>query len=389
MLAHLLAFSRHRTARATGFIFVLQGFLFGTWSAMIPYVKQKFGFDDAQLGLALLAMPAGVILMNPFATAVLQRLGTARAALISLSAAATLFVLPLAAAQVWILATALFAAGAAFSSTNVAMNTCATSIEQAEGVRILSTCHGLWSSGAMGGSALGGMAVGFGATPFIYVAFVAVGVMTILTALRKPLQGVPDEKIPEAEQERGARFAMPNAALWGIIVLSVCTNLTEGAMADWAAVYMRERVQAPEVLVGWGFAAYAFFMASGRFLGDALIARYGPINCLRAGGILACAGLLSAVMWPSTAPVLAGFALVGAGVSVGAPILYGAASRVPGMAKGAGLATMNTFAMIGFLGGPALIGFVSQSFGLQAGFAIVACAALFWGLFSGKSLNWR
>jgi MFS family permease len=179
------------------------------------------------------------------------------------------------------------------------------------------------------------------------------------------------------EEAKKVKFAWPNAALWGLIGLSLCTNLVEGTMADWAAVYMREIVKALPALTGWGFGAYAFWMASGRFAGDALLARYGNGRVLAVGGGLIVVGLLLAVLLPYTWVVLTGFALVGAGVSLGAPILYAAAARVPGMAPGAGLATMNTFAMIGFLGGPAVVGFIAKAWSLPIAFAVVAVAALF------------
>ena len=177
---------------------------------------------------------------------------------------------------------------------------------------------------------------------------------------------------------------MPNAALWLLISISLCTNLTEGAMADWSAVYMREIIQAPGTMAGWGFAVYAFFMAGGRFLGDELIGRFGSRAALRTCGILAALGLITVVLVNSTAAALAGFALTGMGVSLAAPILYAASARTPGMAKGAGLATMNTFAMAGFLGGPVFIGLLAKVSSLQVAFAVVAVFAGFWAWRAGR-----
>ena len=96
------------------------------------------------------------------------------------------------------------------------------------------------------------------------------------------------------------------------------------------------------------------------------------------GGVVVAFGLLLSVIFQNTVTALFGFALVEAGVSLGAPILYGASARVPGMAPGAGLATMNTFAMVGFLGGPAVIGFIAKFWSLPVAFAMVAAAAIFW-----------
>ncbi|MFN3590397.1 MAG: MFS transporter, partial [Spirosomataceae bacterium] len=66
----------------------------------------------------------------------------------------------------------------------------------------------------------------------------------------------------------------------------------------------------------------------------------------------------------------------------GAPIMYGSAARVPGMAKGAGLATMNTFSMGGFLFGPVLVGFLSEAISLPFAFGVVGVMALIWAYLS-------
>ena len=79
-----------------------------------------------------------------------------------------------------------------------------------------------------------------------------------------------------------------------------------------------------------------------------------------------------------TASTVFGFALVGAGVSCGAPILYASAARVPDMPKGSGLALMNTFTMGGFLFGPVLIGFISKAFSLPIAFGFIASLGIIW-----------
>ncbi|HMQ90916.1 MAG TPA: MFS transporter, partial [Flavilitoribacter sp.] len=168
MVGHLSLFIRHRAGRATGLAFGATGLIFGSWAALIPFIKEKFDLDKAELGLLLLALPAGVVLMNPFSVAVLRWLGSARATVFSLVLAGILFILPFAMPALWLVALSLFIAGAAFSSMNVSMNTCASQVEQRQGIRIMSTCHGLWSTGAMSGSALAGMATGWGVSPAVF-----------------------------------------------------------------------------------------------------------------------------------------------------------------------------------------------------------------------------
>lgn len=385
MIAHLSNIVRHRAARATGLIFSMSGVVLGTWSALIPHIKGKFQLDEAELGLLLLTLPAGVTLMNPFTVPIIHRLGAVKTTVWSLILTCMLFILPVVSSSIWMLVPSLFMAGAAFSCLNVAMNTSASLLEQLAGLRIFSTCHGLWSLGAMMGSALAGMATGWGIPPPAYLALLALLEIAFVLLLRPSFSAVPeDHPAADAPVKKSSGFIKPNKALWVLILISLCTNLTEGSMTDWSAVYMREVVAAPETWVGWGFAAYAFFMAGGRFLGDALLLHFSSKIVLRVGGFIAAIGFLVSIFWAGIAGALLGFSMVGAGVSLGAPILYAAASKVPGMARGAGLATMNTFAMIGFLGGPAFIGFLAKAFSLPMAFGVIAGFALFWALWAGR-----
>jgi len=378
MFAHLPTFFQHRGARSIGLIFSLQGVLFGTWAALIPFIKHKFGFDEAELGLLLLSLQGGVLFMNPFSVPILHRLGAPVAALVSVAAAAAFFTLPMIAPTIWLLALALFAAGAGFSSANVAMNTCAMLLEKRDGLWIMSTCHALWSTGAMVGSALGGTFTGLGVLPALWSGGVSILVIIAIFTQKKALLSLEESDKHERTAQSGQKFAWPSNGLWLIIFLSLCTNVTEGTMADWSAVFMRDVVQSEGFAVGWGFAAYAFCMAAGRFLGDGLIARFGAAMVLRVGGVVAALGLFMLAVLPVMPIALLWFALVGAGVALGAPVLYAAAARAPGMAQGAGLATMNTFAMVGFFGGPVLIGFLAKLWSLPLAFAIVGLAALWW-----------
>lgn len=378
MFGHLITFSKHSTARSIGLVFGAQGFLFGTWAVMIPFVKHKFGLDEAQLGLVLLSLQGGVLLMNPFSVPILHRFGAPAAALGSLAAASVFFSLPMMAPSILLLTLALFAAGSGFASVNVAINTCATLLEERDRVRIMSTCHALWSAGAMAGSALAGTATGLGILPAWWSGGVALLVFTLAWTQRKPLLPLEQGEKHERTAHPGQKFAWPNAGLWLIIFLSLCTNITEGTMADWSAVYMRDVVKSEEFAVGWGFSAYAFCMAAGRFVGDALLVRFGPPYVLRVGGLVTASGMFLLAAFPQMPLSLIWFAMVGAGVSLGAPVLYAAAARSPGMAQGAGLATMNTFAMFGFFGGPVLIGFMAKLWSLPIAFAVVGIAGAWW-----------
>ncbi len=377
MLTHLRTFFTHRQSLAIGMVFISVGFLFGNWATLIPYIKQKFDLNDAQLGLLLLSFPIGATVMNPFSTFFINRFGMLNTTVIGLILLATTFVCPVGASWLVLTSVSLIIVGMCLSVTNVAMNTCVTSLEHQYSINIMSTCHGMFSAGLMFGSIAASILRGMKIEPVLQMAVIAVVITAMVLLLRPIILGIHEEKITEEESGQ-AKFILPKGALLLMILISLCTNVTEGTMADWTAVYMRDIVQTDDYFIGWGLAGYSMFMSLGRFVGDALIPRFGGNAVLRTGGIIAALGITLAIIFPYTITAILGFTLVGAGVSCGAPILYGSAARVPGMAKGAGLATMNTFSMGGFLAGPVLIGFISKSINLPFAFSIVAVLALVW-----------
>jgi len=382
MLTHLRTFFTHRQSLAIGMVFISVGFLFGNWATLIPYIKQKFDLDDAQLGLLLLSMPIGATVMNPFSTYFINRFGMLNTTIFGLILLVVTYILPVSFYYLPLVSAGLVLVGISLSVTNIAMNTCVTSLEHQYGINIMSTCHGMFSAGLMLGSITASILRGMKIEPIFQMTVIAVVITALVILIRPTILGIHEEKIidegGDGETSLGAKFILPKGALLLMVLISLCTNVTEGTMADWTAVYMREIVHTDDYFIGWGLAGYSMFMSLGRFLGDALIPRFGGNAVLCIGGIIAALGIVLAIIFPYTITSILGFTLVGAGVSCGAPILYGSAARVPGMAKGAGLATLNTFSMGGFLAGPVLIGFISKSVNLPFAFSMVAVLAIVW-----------
>ena len=131
----------------------------------------------------------------------------------------------------------------------------------------------------------------------------------------------------------------------------------------------------PQADAAMGYAAFAGAMAASRFGGDALRARYSERTILFVGATLAAVSmavvLLVAVPWVA----LVGFALVGAGVAPVAPILFNAATRVPGVSRAAAIASVTSIGYSGFMVGPPLIGALAHATSLTAALAVVVVGA--------------
>jgi hypothetical protein len=91
---------------------------------------------------------------------------------------------------------------------------------------------------------------------------------------------------------------------------------------------------------------------------------------MRFGALLAAAGLMLSVLATNMPADVLGFALVGAGVGNIAPLLFGAASRVPGMPASLSVPAVVSLGYVGFLTGPVLIGFIAHHFSLGVSLAL-------------------
>lgn len=379
MLRHLHTFFTHRRSLATGVGFFNLGFLFGNWATLIPFIKQYFAIDDAVLGLMLLCLPLGAMTFNPIAAVAIRKFGFQKVTVAGLILISIVYLLPVSMQSVYYLPVSLLFVGIGMTILNISINTTATAIEQEEGLNIMATCHGLFSVGLMIGALMRSFTLLLSIHEWLHMFFMCLialvlGIIAAPTLLTvKSLKKNTDEKKATTK----ASF-IPQGALLTIIVISLCTNVTEGSMTDWASLYMKEVVQTNPYFIGWGLFGYSAFMALGRFFGDGIIPRIGRNRVLAYGGFLSFIGLLLVIFFPVTSVAIAGFACIGLGVSCGAPILYASASRYPGLPDAGGLAMMNTYAMGGFLMGPAIIGFISDQTSLKTAFAFVAVLTLLW-----------
>lgn len=373
---HLLAFFQNRQAMAVGLVFACDSILFGSWVAHIPHVKENLHLSDAELGLTLFAMPVGLLIMNPMTGWIIAKLGEARACFWSAVGITLAVCIPINAPNTVVMALGLFLLGLSSALINVAMNTCATNVERTQGIAIMSSCHGMWSLGGLLGSGIAGAVIALHVSPQVHMGVMA-GLVLLATFLLQPsLVAIPSSSRTESGEKAGSSFVRPNLDLFLMILIGLAVAMGEGVALDWSAVYLHETIGASSQIAALGFGAFSLTMTGLRFFGDAIIPRIGAKRWLQLGSLLAASGLVFAIVLPYPATALIGFALLGAGCSLGAPILYSASMRVPGIPPAAGLATFATFSFIGFLAGPPVIGFVSEAFGLYYGLGFVAVILL-------------
>ena len=362
-------------------IFLVNGVGIASWVAHIPDVKRKFGFSDATLGLALLAVAAGSVGALLFGGQMVARWGSR--AVIVVAGGLFCVVLPLLVSvpTVPLLFLVLPIFGACIGAMEVAINVQCVAVEERYGRPIMSTFHALFSVGGLLGAGLAALVLARGVMPGAHLFGVALA-LAVLVALGVPRLLPADDAAPGDSPA----FVLPTGPLLGLSLLAFCCLVAEGAMADWSAVYLRDRLGTGPSYAAAGYAAFSVAMAAGRFGGDALRARIRAVPLLRLSGVFAAVGLGLGLIVAHPAAALVGFACVGLGLANIVPVLFTAAGKTPGVAPGMGIAAVASVGYFGFLLGPPLIGFVARATSLTVGLGLVAVLiALIAGGASGAS----
>ena len=346
-------------------LFVAAGLAYGGWAVSIAGVKAALGLSDGALGAALLCVAAGAMVAMP----VMGWLG-ARGLPWLLTASGIVLVLvlslPAFAGGLVTLGGVLLLLGAAAGSLDVGMNARASRFEQESGRAVMSSFHAAFSLGGLGGTVLvaGCEAAGAGVRGGLLAAAAAVGGCVIAHAWLDPDPAM-------GGQEKGARAGWPDRVLVGIGVLCLLAFLTEGAVADWSGVFMRDVAGFGALAGASGYAGFSAAMIAARLFGDRWVRRFGSRVVLQAGAGVAALGVLLAMGWPAAGPV--GFGLVGLGAANIAPILFSAAGRA-GPAASTGIAAVATLGYAGMLVGPPIIGGIAEFSGLRIALGVLVVA---------------
>jgi MFS family permease len=346
-------------------IYFMAGIGISAWAITVPFAKIRFGLGDGTLGLILMASGTGGVLAMPFTGPLIAKYGS-RTVLMGagLVFCTALPLLSLAPSPLW-LTILLFIFGAAFGAIDVGMNAQAVVIEARSGRFLMSGFHALYSIGSLSIALFTSLLLRAGlsnvacALIFCFVAF------AILTQIRHLL---PREDDLPAD---GPAFALPNRATVLIGLCCFVCFLTEGAVTDWSTIFLRFARDTGIANATLGYAAFSVTMALSRLTGDRIATRIGKPALMRSGAILAAAGMGLAVLAPYAPVDIAGFALVGIGTGNVAPLMFGAASRVPGMPANLSVPAVVSLGYIGFLAGPVLIGLVAHASSLLVSFGLI------------------
>jgi len=350
-------------------VFASINILFGTWAIYIPTVQSKLMIDKSELGIAIFFLSLGVFTIFPIASTIINKIGVGKATWYGVILSSFAALLPIIAPSYITLMAGLFLFGASNGFTDISMNTLVTEIEKKDQQKIMSASHGFFSLGGVI-AGLGSFMIGPLNNPILHMGFAVLLVLTVNFIFYKHFISVK-----AAPVEKGSFSLKVFKPLLLLGVISFVSMGSEGAIVDWSGLYLKEISMAPEALWGAGFLGFQITMTLGRFLGDSVSAKIGPVRIVAYGACLAVLGYVL-VLTTTTYFAIAGFALSGLGFSVMVPEVFRIGGNVKGVDSSQGVSFIAGTGYAGFLCAPPLLGLLADSASLVECFIVLLCCAL-------------
>jgi MFS family permease len=354
-------------------VFVMLGLAAGTWAARIPAIKDALHLSAGVLGLTLLGPALGSVLAMPATGAILATVPPRRVVQAGFLALGGLLPVTTFATSAWQLFAVLAGWGAGLGIIDVGMNMEAADVQDRLGRSVMSGFHAAYSVGGLAGAGLGGIAAAAGVSARADFAITAVVLLVVggVSAQAFAMRPAPTAHRQSAagQQPRLSRWPQWSWTLVCLAVIAFGSFLCEGAANDWSAVYLHFSLGAPVGLAAVGYTVFSATMTGGRLVGDRLADRMGPARLVRLSAGVAAVSFGVALLIGQVWSGLAGFAMLGAGLSVVVPLVFTAAS---GMGRpGPNLALVTSCGYLGMLVGPAVIGGLAELAGLPGALGTV------------------
>ena len=359
---------------AVSLIFAINGMVFGTWASRIPAIVDFHNLSPGSLGLLIfIAGLSAVIAFSIFGRAA-DRYGAA-----FITKRATILLIPLTlifigfANSIEMLIFAVIFFGAIHGGDDVAMNAWAAEVEREYTRPVMSSFHAMWSLGAGIGAGLGSLLAyyevayknHFSLTSII-IFFVALSVAFV------PFKSQKNKKVTKSPF-----ISIPKGSLLPVAIITFFASLSEGAVADWSAIFLKSVASLNDGSAALGFTVFSVCMFSMRLMGDRISFKLGPSNAARYSGLVALTGSIILLISNSFLLLLLGFGFIGLGIAVIIPLAFSRAGNDKNISQGTAIASIATLGYGGMLLGPLFLGLLAEITSIKTSFIILPIMAFF------------
>lgn len=352
-------------------IFLMVGIMLGSWFARVPQLRIELGLNFAELGMVLLAQTVGVLLAMQLAGHLSNHLDSR--AVIRVTSLVLPWFLPLMAAMPGAITAGLgmLTWGIIAGLLDVSMNAQGVEVERRARRPVLNSLHAVWGIGALLGS--GGTVLAVRAEWSLSSHFWVVSAVLIAIALFSG-RWLLTETRSGTVAERAPKVGFFSGWTRAVIVLGglgAAVALCEGAVSSWGGVFLSEQRGAAANIASLGYFAFIVAQTGTRLIGDRLHRRFGAVALVRWSMAMTAAGVLLAVMVRSVWFGLAGLAMAGVGLAVAIPIISSAVGHGTKSNTSLAIARYSTLHNAGVLAGPAIFGWLAQTFGISTALTLL------------------
>ena len=351
---------------AVSALFFANGMTTGAWAPQIPLLLPRHQITESTLGLLILFFGLGAVGAMTGAGRLIATFGSRSVVRVFALLLVPCLPLVVLAPSLPLLALTLVLFGGFLGCMDVAMNANAVAVEARLGRAVMSSFHGFWSLGGFfGAGALGWLVAQSSA---LTGALVSASLVLAIVLVAMPMV-IEDDSRKSATDDTPHDALIPrDLGLLALGMIALFSMVPEGAVMDWAAIYLQKEMSATQATSTLAFAFFSAAMATVRFAGDAVRNRFGAVRTLRASAIIAACGLAAALVAPTTPLAIAGFAFAGIGVANMIPVIFSAAGNYPGLAPGTAIAFVTMLGYSGILVAPFSIGYIAEHFGFRVTF---------------------
>ena len=356
---------KHSYRIAVIMYFFINGFLYTNITSRLPELKAHFGVSNSVLGTMLFMTAIGALVAMPLTGWLSTRYNSGQlviyAGLLFCCAVPCIAFSP----NIWLGRMAFFMTGFFSGAMDITMNAQAVLVERIFKKTIMSSFHAAFSIGMAIGAGTGALFADYHYPLQSHLVYMAIFSILVLAAV-----------VPALTQSQGRQAAIGKGTtgkkriplgIWLLAIVGFCGMTGEGSMVDWSAIYTNTVVGSTKAFSALAVGAFAAAMTIGRLFGDRLIDKAGKQTVLFCSCFSAIAGLALALLVISAPAAIAGFFLVGAGLSNVVPMTYSMAGNIKGVEPAAGIAFASTIGYSGFFIGPPVIGYLGDALGLRIG----------------------